>query len=210
MPYTRPGASIPRFYSAPLRKNQRCHWECDTGCADHSKSTSHMPSAGAFRQANFCWKQKAMPSAGRFNRYVQPETRDTTYCPTSSKAVCVLEIVFNTVIHQVISYSATAPAKGNLHFTHSFKILNTNIEPFNHGLALLGGVGVGVHMTAIAAGTQGCAKWPNSSKNITQPLPQSVTHHLITMQQIQLRGSILPALGKDCKWNDSYIYLYTA
>lgn len=161
-------------------------------------------------QANLCWKQEAMPHAVRFNRYVQHETRDTPYCPISSQAVCMLEIIFNTVIHQMITYSATAPAKGNLFFTHSFKILNTNIEPFNHGLALPGGVGVGVHVTAIAAGTRHCVKWPNSTKTITQTTATAefATHHLITMEQIQLRGSFLPVLGKDCKWNDSFIYLY--
>lgn len=134
-----------------------------------------------------------MPRAVRFN-----ETRDTTHCPITSKAVCMLEIILNTVIHQVITYSATAPAKGNLLFTHSFKILNTNVESLNHGLALLGGVGVGVHVAAIAAGTQGWVKWPNSTKTTTQPpaTAQSATHHSITMQQIQLRGSILPVLAK--------------
>lgn len=111
----------------------------------------------------------------------------------------MLEIIFNTVIHQMIIYSATR--KGNLFFTHSFKILNTNIEPFDHGLALLGGVGVGVHVTAIAAGTQGSVKRPNSTKTITQTpaTAQFATHHLITIEQIQLGGSTLPVLGKDCK-----------
>lgn len=110
------------------------------------------------------------------------------------------EIVFNTVIHQMISCAATAPAKGNLSFTHSFKILNPNVESFNHGLALLGGVGVWVHMTAIAAGNSFELKTkPHQNNHPTPATAKSATHHFIAMQQIQLRGSVLPVLGKDCK-----------
>lgn len=58
----------------------------------------------------------------------------------------------------MISYGATSPAKENLSFTHHFEILNTNIESLDHCLALLGGVGAGVHVTAVAAATQVCVK----------------------------------------------------
>lgn len=50
-------------------------------------------------------------------------------------------------------------------------------------------------------------------KQTAQPhaLVKSPTHHLITMEQIELkRVSILPVLNKDCRQNDSYIYLYIA
>jgi len=72
------------------------------------------------------------------------------------------------VIHQIISYGAVTTAKGILLFTHSMKILYTNVQSFNNRLALVHSIWIGIHMTTIATEKQKFVlNNPTKTKQIT-------------------------------------------